>query len=315
LTIPFVEFARGDGKSIGPGQGAEWEPVLLDPLPGWLTSYRGLWGLYGRGSITGEIAPGGPMYYRDGTPRLSWYDPLAYAGLDTTPTPPIELDQLKDRQRELTERQAEVIDLIRLKMDRLFKFSVEHKALADFPGLTNEAVRLRREIKQLEDEVNSLRREQSQNQAKWVALDLRIYRLRSGQEDPPQAHIKILQSPDTPETLRFGGLAEFWAAMSIGLVLLIFVTFLAFIPQRIPLGITILVTAFVFIEAFFRGRLRETSAWIANTLAFVVAILLLVSYFKEIVIGLLLAGGLFLTWDNLRELKQTRPRRIRARPK
>src|SRR5687768_15511000 len=30
ITVPFVDYARGDGISIGPGQDNAWSPVLID---------------------------------------------------------------------------------------------------------------------------------------------------------------------------------------------------------------------------------------------------------------------------------------------
>src|SRR5262249_23180824 len=72
LRIPFIDFARGDGLGIGRGEAAEWTPVLIDESTTWVSQYRGLWGLYARDPISGENAPAGPMYERDGSPRLSW---------------------------------------------------------------------------------------------------------------------------------------------------------------------------------------------------------------------------------------------------
>ena len=82
FTVPFVDYARGDGLSIGPGQAKEWTPVNLDPVPDWVTKYRGLWGLFTGDQLGGENAPAGPMYNRDGTVRQAWYDPFGFAGLD-----------------------------------------------------------------------------------------------------------------------------------------------------------------------------------------------------------------------------------------
>src|SRR5215216_6247864 len=50
FTIPFVDYGRGDGLSVGPGQDREWDPprLMIDPLPSWVSGYRGLWGLYTR---------------------------------------------------------------------------------------------------------------------------------------------------------------------------------------------------------------------------------------------------------------------------
>ncbi|MFA5873253.1 MAG: hypothetical protein WC832_04745, partial [Anaerolineales bacterium] len=63
--IPFVDFARGDGLRIGPGEPQTWSPVLMDESTVWVSQYRGLWGLFARDPISGENAPAGPMYNRD----------------------------------------------------------------------------------------------------------------------------------------------------------------------------------------------------------------------------------------------------------
>src|SRR5829696_7032651 len=67
LHIPFVDYARGDGLSIGAGCDRRWDPprLMLDPPPRWVSGYRGLWGLYARDPFEGEDAPAGPMYNRD----------------------------------------------------------------------------------------------------------------------------------------------------------------------------------------------------------------------------------------------------------
>ncbi len=43
--IPFVDYARGDGVAIGPGQERGWTPVLIGDDTPWVRDYRGLWGL------------------------------------------------------------------------------------------------------------------------------------------------------------------------------------------------------------------------------------------------------------------------------
>lgn len=87
FRIPFVDFARGDGLTIGPGQQKEWTPNVISEATPWVSEYRGLWGLFARDPISGENAPAGPMYNRDGTPRGSWFDPLGFSGLDKVPPP------------------------------------------------------------------------------------------------------------------------------------------------------------------------------------------------------------------------------------
>ena len=85
VRLPFVDYARGDGIALGPGEDRSWdEPALLHPLPEWASNYRGLWGLYARDPVSGENAPAGPVYRRDGQVRRSWYDPVSWAGVLAT---------------------------------------------------------------------------------------------------------------------------------------------------------------------------------------------------------------------------------------
>ncbi|HRO24659.1 MAG TPA: hypothetical protein PLR07_10240, partial [Promineifilum sp.] len=92
FTIPFVDYARGDGVAIGPHKSRTWSPVLISEADGWISQYRGLWGLDTRDRMGGERAPAGPMYERSGAIRKSWYDPLGWAGLDKV-FPPSDLPE------------------------------------------------------------------------------------------------------------------------------------------------------------------------------------------------------------------------------
>src|SRR5215471_3052665 len=112
LRIPFIDFARGDGLAIGPGQSNEWTPNVIDETTAWAGKYRGLWGLYAQDPISGENAPAGPMYDRDGSPRPSWFNPLAFAGLDQVPPPPREIAVLEGECERLEARQSELDRLI-----------------------------------------------------------------------------------------------------------------------------------------------------------------------------------------------------------
>ncbi len=82
LIMPYIDYARGDGVSIGPGLEKSWSPILLTEDAGWAEEYRGLWGMDTRDRFDGERGPAGPKFNRDGTVRVSWYDPLGWAGLD-----------------------------------------------------------------------------------------------------------------------------------------------------------------------------------------------------------------------------------------
>jgi hypothetical protein len=68
--LPFIDYHRGDGPGVGPGEAKRWCPVLIDDQTPWVRDYRGLWGLDTGDPFGGERAPAGPRYERDGAVRL-----------------------------------------------------------------------------------------------------------------------------------------------------------------------------------------------------------------------------------------------------
>ena len=97
LSVPFVDYARGDGKAIGPGQPEGWSPVLVDDTVDWVDGYRGLFGLDTYDRFAGERAPAGPKYNRSGTVRQSWNDPLGFAGLGKMAPPSRQPEEIGAR--------------------------------------------------------------------------------------------------------------------------------------------------------------------------------------------------------------------------
>ena len=85
LGIPFVDYARGDGRVVGPGAQAQWVADVIDDQTPWVRDYRGLWGLDTEDYFGGERAPSGPRYERNGSIRTAWANPLGWAGLLKVP--------------------------------------------------------------------------------------------------------------------------------------------------------------------------------------------------------------------------------------
>lgn len=81
LSIPYVDYSRGDGVSIGAGQQRTWVPVRIAESTPWVVDYRGLWGDDTQDPLGGERGPAGPRYERTATVRASWGDPVGWAGL------------------------------------------------------------------------------------------------------------------------------------------------------------------------------------------------------------------------------------------
>ncbi len=104
LSASFVDYARGDGATIGAGRDGEWSPILISDDDTWVDGYRGLFGLDTHDRFGGERSPAGPKYARSGEQRLSWHDPLGFGGLDKA-DPPFQWPQtLAAREQELRAR-------------------------------------------------------------------------------------------------------------------------------------------------------------------------------------------------------------------
>jgi len=303
FRIPFVDYARGDGLAIGPGQAKKWDPPrLLNSPPVWVTNYRGLWGLYAHDPFGGENAPAGPMYNRDGTVRRAWYDPLGWAGLDKVPPPSQALDTVLAQQAQVKARQAALETSIEQKMMRLQQLGVEANAMRRQPHLGKLHQNHRQAISDLSGEIGQLRGQVSFEQALLEALEGYAAQIRAGKRGPLRSHIRRAHQPTTPEELRLGRLAEFWAAISIGLILIGFVALGFFASDYLIWGLVSIVSLFVFIESGFRGRLTNLVSSLATGLSLVAGLILLYEFFWWIVgLTVLIMGG-YILWENLREL-------------
>jgi len=302
FRIPFVDFARGDGVRIGSGQPLRWSPVLIDESTPWVRSYRGLWGLFARDPISGENAPAGPMYNRDGTPRGSWYDPLGFAGLDRLPPPPLALRLLRENIDQLESRQQELDRLIHEKTQRLQALGTKQRSMEGNPHLAKQYVLFAKVVSDLALEVRGLRREHNENTALLESLTERLDRLQAGIRDEPRAHIRHLAEPTKAARVRFDRAAETWAAVSLGLLLIAVGLLIFFAPQYLWAGLLVVLAVFVLIESVLRGAFVETVARITVLLALVGVVILFLTFWKFILVAGLIGTGLFLFFQRLREL-------------
>jgi hypothetical protein len=102
LSIPYIDYSRGDGVAIGPGQQRAWEPIVIDEATPWVVHYRGLWGNDTRDPLGGERGPAGPRYERSTMVRGAWGDPVGWAGLrKVAPDAAAAADALRVRLGEL----------------------------------------------------------------------------------------------------------------------------------------------------------------------------------------------------------------------
>jgi hypothetical protein len=301
--IPFVDFARGDGLRIGPGGPQTWSPVLVDESTPWVSQYRGLWGLFARDPISGENAPAGPMYNRDGSPRGSWYDPLGFAGLDKVPPPPQMQPMLADNCTKIYRRQQELEKLIPEKAAELQEKGVRLNGMEGNPHLAKQYGALEKEIIILSADVRNLRREVSENTSLIEGLTRRLERMKAGGQDDPRAHIHRLAEPDDPtQVLRFDRAAQTWAAISLSLLLFAIAALIFFAPGYIWVGLAFILILFAVAESFLRGAFVPTVGRITLILAMITVLILFLHFWKWIIVGALVAMGISLMFQRLREL-------------
>jgi hypothetical protein len=305
FSIPFVDYARGDGITIGPGQTRTWEPSALNPVPGWVKYYRGLWGLYARDPVAGENAPAGPMYNRDGSVRLSWFDPLAWAGLDKVPPPDEALDILDLQRSTIMERRIQLESEADKKSQDLFALGLETTAMEGFPYMEALYQRNRARLQALSTEVVSLRREITFLDARLEAYNHHETRLLSGQTAAGlRSHINRAHLPSSEVDLRLGFLAEIFSSISIGLLMVSLVALIVFAREYLLFGLVAMVGLLVFIESGFRRQLTRLVTSMTVGLAVVNAIVLLFVFFWQLVIAGVILAGLYIIWENIKEIRR-----------
>jgi hypothetical protein len=203
VGIPYIDYSRGDGVSIGPGQQREWYPVLVDETTPWLMHYRGLWGNDTEDPLGGERGPAGPRYERSSAVRASWGDPVGWSGLrKIAPNPEAaehmqqaHLDALDDEISALGSQISARQTAIRAEAASGERVSAV--AEGELLGLTTARVRLR-------DEHITLRH-------------------RLGQDPSvtgPHDHLRHRRMPMPDEERSHRRVLSIWAAISTPLVLL-----------------------------------------------------------------------------------------------
>ena len=287
LRIPFIDFARGDGLAIGSGQEKEWTPNAIDETTPWASRYRGLWGLYAQDPISGENAPAGPMYDRDGSPRPSWFDPLGFAGLAQVPPPPRELEVLERECARLEARQSKLDRAVADETSVLQELGVRLRSMHGSPHLATESARLEAEVAEQAAKLTGLRKERSESEAVFEGLRLRIERRRAGVADDARAHITHAAEPVPASKMRFDRAAELWAALSISLLLIGLAVLILAAPGNVWAELIVLMIVFVIGESILRGTFVRTVNRVAVILALVAVVVLFVTHWKLTLVALL----------------------------
>lgn len=300
FSIPFVDYARGDGVAIGPGKPKAWTPVVISEEDGWVSRYRGLWGLDTRDRLGGERAPAGPKYDRSGAIRKSWYDPLGWAGLDKLFPPSSLPGEIVERIAEVEGQLASVEQTIGEEREKLRVLALDVEALHAAEHFSGVFEMKEKELAARQSEFQNLVRQRVELGETRIALLDYQERVSQGNLGPPTAHIRHAHHPT--QTVDQHRALEFWAAISGALALLAFGYLIIYRPDNWILWALIVAVVFGLVDAVAQGRIDRYLTGLTVALAVVTSIILFIEFWQIALILPLVFLVVFMLRDNLREL-------------
>jgi hypothetical protein len=297
--IPFIDYHRGDGPGVGPGEDRAWSPVLVDDTTPWLRDYRGLWGLDTGDPFGGERAPAGPRYERSGSVRFSWSDPVGWAGLDKVPpSAKAEQQAIAERMAALDEQIAAAGAELGHVGDTLRGAQAGLQALRD-AGLRGDPAAL----SELETSAGQLRRRRRALAEEREAL-ARAARLGLPPGDP-HAHLRHRALPNVDPIRSRKRVLQLWSTVSAsfllaGLAVIVLGQGGALLP-----ALAVLALGMLGLEAFARGHLVQFAvALLALAAVGVVAwaaTLAAIGHWRVVMAGVLALAALVLLGANIRD--------------
>ncbi|MGO4598893.1 hypothetical protein [Terrabacter sp. 2RAF25] len=290
LGIPYVDYARGDGLTIGPGTPLTWHPVVIDDDTAWVRDYRGLWGHDTKDRLGGERGPAGPRYDRDATVRPSWGDPVGWAHLaKVAPSPEAE-------SRLVAERIAEI--------DRVLSRASEAESAAArdlstrAAGLGPDSPEVRA-LTAAEEELTAMRMEAVRVRDERARME-RV--LRDGVPTaPPHAHLSHRRTPITASERSRDRLLGAWAVVSTPIVIYLLAGFVRPGSTERPVGALVLLVLVLAVEAFTRGYLVDYAVRVAAGAGLVVLVGAFASHWQPVAYWTMVALAAVVLFVNLRD--------------
>jgi hypothetical protein len=315
LSVPFVDYARGDGMVIGHGAQAAWTPEVIDDRTPWVDGYRGLFGLDTYDRFGGERAPAGPKYGRTGVVRMSWNDPLGFGGLDKVAPPSRQPQELRDRIAAREVRLRELDADIAKRAAALPGLDLETRGLSADGAMAALHEARTSELAKAAAELEGLRRERGATVDSELALRRELERVDLGDFGDPRAHLKHPHRPVPQADVRYGRFVEFWSALSVGVLLLTIVALTSLHLVPLWAAVAIAVAGYLVLESAFRRRLTLLTLRVELTLAIIGVIILVWEGRSAILLGAVALLALVIVLDNVRELRTgSGPGRSAPRP-
>lgn len=288
LGIPYVDYARGDGRAVGPGQSNTWTPVVIDEATSWVRDFRGLWGHDTRDRLGGERGPAGPRYERDGSVRMSWAEPAGWAGLaKVAPNPQVE--------RELIAARGADID-VRLAQLEAQVVSVRRQLGMLAAGLAPDSPPVRALTDQ-EEHLLNMRMEQTRLRDERASM-----RVDGGDAVDPHAHLRHRRTPMEEQSRTRKNLLAGWAVLSTPLILMILASIVA--PGTAGVRTEVAVAGLVLllaVEGFVRGHFLDVVMRVLVMIALAVGLWFLWTDWRVMLSAVLTAAAIVILVVNLKE--------------
>lgn len=297
LNIPYIDYKRGDGMTIGEGGDCPWTPELIDEATPWVTDYAGLWGLDTADPFGGERAPAGPRFNRNRSVRESWSQPLAWADLDlVAPTADEAHARIVDIRDRLVAQVAESEHALVERRDVLRGAHAAEQAL----GVPS--TQPREHVRDIAAEVALLRQQLAEAKALLEGTELALTAPLA--PEPPHAHLRHRSLPMGREQLAQSRLLRVWTAGSASLVLLV-LGVLMLKGLASASAILWLAVAMIVIESVLRRRVVPL---LIGAVILVVAIFglwgivsLVLGHLEQGFGALLVIGAIYMAFSTLRE--------------
>jgi hypothetical protein len=292
IGLPFIDYRRGDGPSVGPGTERAWTPVVIDNETPWVWAYQGLWGYDTRDPFGGERAPAGPRYERDGSVRRAWDRPAAWAGLDKVP--PTRTDEVLALRRRADDIDLE-LDAAQVRLaDDLGRLRALHEgvralAVEGVPAPAAYAV-AQAGVDAARDEIADLVLEQ-QAVTKALATPL--------PPEPVHAHLRHRALPDQDVLQPTRWTLRFWASISVSVLLLAVAALVMYGTALGVSGLVGILVAIAGIEALIRGRLLPFLAGVVIITLILLGIYLAVTNIRVAIAAALVLAAVALLLSNL----------------
>jgi hypothetical protein len=306
LSVPFVDYARGDGHVVGPTGAADasaWSPIVIHDETPWVDGYRGLFGLDTYDRFAGERAPAGPKYGRSGTVRMSWHDPLGFAGLDKVAPPFRQPDELRAR---IASREARIVELdaeIAAQAEAVPGLDLEVRALSEDGAMARLHETRSADLAREAHKLQSLRSERAGVVDTLIGLRRELAAVESGDFGSPTAHLRHAHHPVPPETVQYGRIVELWSALSVSLMLVVIAGIGWFNLAPWWVALLIGIGGYVVLESAFRRRLTQLTMRLVLVLAVVGVVVLVWELRLLLIVAALVGLALVVFSDNLREIR------------